>query len=144
MVDIRRIADVLGGSPVLHRSVRSLADLNEVVERGVPKSALRSVARNVFDDPASQRRVMFRIVPEATYKRRRDRLTPAESERTERVARVIATAMYVWDDRAAARRFLNTPHPELGGRTPLEVAYTELGARQVEELLGRILYGIPA
>ena len=37
--------------------------------------------------------MMQRIVPEATYKRRRDRLSHAESERTERLARVVAMAM---------------------------------------------------
>lgn len=144
MVDARNIADVLGGSPVLHRSVRSLAELSEMVERGVPKSALRFVARALADDAAGQRRIMFRVVPEATYKRRRDRLNRIESERTERLARVVATANHVWDDRDEARRFLGTPHPQLAGKTPLEAAFSELGARQVEELLARIVYGLPA
>ena len=41
---------------------------------------------------SEQRALMHRIVPEATFKRRRERLSPAESERTERLARVVATA----------------------------------------------------
>jgi putative toxin-antitoxin system antitoxin component (TIGR02293 family) len=73
-------------------------------------------------------------VPEATLKRR-TRLSPAESARTERLARVIAAAEYVWDDRDSAREWLTNPHPELGGRTPLECGLTELGARQVEHVL---------
>jgi uncharacterized protein (DUF2384 family) len=32
----------------------------------------------------------------------------------------------------------------LEGRTPLEVAFTELGARRVEELLWKLFYGLPA
>ncbi len=36
------------------------------------------------------------------------------------------------------------PHPELNRRTPLDAALTELGARQVEQLLERIFYGVPA
>ncbi len=86
---------------------------------------------------------MFLIVPEATLKRR-IRLSPAEGERTERLARVIAAGEYTWDDRADAREWLTKPHPELGKRTPLESAATELGTRQVEDLLDRIFYGIPA
>jgi putative toxin-antitoxin system antitoxin component (TIGR02293 family) len=144
MVDPGKIADVMGGSPVFHRPVKSLADLIAMVERGVPKSALRSVARALADDAAGQRRVMFRVVPEATYKRRRERLTRVESERTERLARVVATASHVWDDSAEARHFLNTPHPELMGKSPFESAFSELGARQVEELLARIEHGLPA
>jgi putative toxin-antitoxin system antitoxin component (TIGR02293 family) len=88
--------------------------------------------------------MMYRIVPEATFKRRRDRLSSAESERTERLARVIATAEYVWEDRDSARRFLTTPHPMLAGKAPLNAAMTELGARQVEDLLAKILHGLPS
>lgn len=86
---------------------------------------------------------MFRLVPEATFKRR-VRLSPAESERTERLARVIAAAEYAWNNQEDARAWLTKRHAELGRRSPLETAMTELGARQVEELLDRLVYGIPA
>ncbi|MGH6809262.1 MAG: antitoxin Xre-like helix-turn-helix domain-containing protein [Ensifer adhaerens] len=33
-------------------------------------------------------------MPEATFKRRKDRLTPDESEKTERLARIFATANF--------------------------------------------------
>jgi putative toxin-antitoxin system antitoxin component (TIGR02293 family) len=128
----------------LRRPVVSILELNAVVERGLPKATLRHVARRVFSDAAEQRAMMHRIVPEATYKRRRERLSPAESERTERLARVIATAEDVWQDRQQARRFLTTPHAEIGGKTPLDAALTELGARQAEEVMARIMYGLPA
>jgi Antitoxin Xre/MbcA/ParS C-terminal toxin-binding domain len=42
---------------------------------------------------------------------------------------VFATAQYVWDSEDDAREFLNSPHPLLDGRTPLDVSMTELGAR---------------
>jgi putative toxin-antitoxin system antitoxin component (TIGR02293 family) len=50
----------------------------------------------------------------------------------------------VWQDADEMRRFLTTPHMELAGRTPLDAVMTELGARQVEEVLARIVYGLPA
>jgi hypothetical protein len=71
-------------------------------------------------------------------------LSPAESERTERLARVAATTEDVWQDREHARHFLTTPHPEIEGKTPLDAALTELGARQAEEVMARIVYGLPA
>ena len=85
---------------------------------------------------------MHRVVPAATYKRRH-RLKLVESERTERLARVIALAEMLWDDEAEAKRFLATPHPELGRKKPIEAALTELGARQVEDVVMRALYGLP-
>jgi|SRR5580658_216320 putative toxin-antitoxin system antitoxin component (TIGR02293 family) len=140
----RETGEVLGGHRVLGRAVTSVLDLNDVVERGLPKATLRIVVQRVFPDAADQRAMMRRIVPEATYKRRRERLSPGESERTERLARIVAIAEQVWQDRGQARRFLTTPHPEMGGKSPVDAALTELGARQAEEVMARIVYGLPA
>jgi putative toxin-antitoxin system antitoxin component (TIGR02293 family) len=118
--------------------------LSDAVSKGLPKAALRQTAARIFEDRAEQRQLMNRIVPEATFKRRRDRLSASESERTERIARVMAYTEYVWSNRADARRFMNTSHPALQGRTPLDTALSELGARQVEEILDQIFHGLPA
>ncbi len=139
MIAAERIAEVMG----LERSIHSLHDLSTAVAHGLPKSALRACVRRIFPNPQEQKRVMYRIVPEATYKRRHNQLKLEESEHTERLARVIATAEHVWDDREEARRFLTTPHSDLDGMRPIDAAYTELGARQVEELLWKIFYGLP-
>lgn len=144
MLEPRHIGDILGGARVLGRPVTSLLELSDAVERGLPKSTLRNVARHVFSDTTEQTAMMHRIVPEATYKRRRERLSPAESGRTERLARVVAMAEEVWQDQEQARRFLTTSHAEIGGKTPLDAALTELGARQAEEVMARIVYGLPA
>ena len=50
----------------------------------------------------------------------------------------------VWQDQTAAEEFLTRPHHSLGGRTPLQMAATDLGTRQVEELLAAIEFGLPA
>lgn len=144
LVEAHRIAEILGGAQVLGRTINSIFDLGEAVEQGLPKSSLRSSARHAHPDPSSQRQLIYQIVPEATYKRRHDRLSAVESERTERLARVIAVCHYVWDDVADSRRFLASAHPALGGKTPLQAALSELGARQVEELLAKIFHGLPA
>jgi putative toxin-antitoxin system antitoxin component (TIGR02293 family) len=137
------VEEILGGRRVLGKPVRSVLELDVAVEHGLPKVTLRNVARRVFSDTADQRALMYRVVPEATYKRRRDLLSPAESGRTERLARVVAMAEDVWQDREEARRFLTTPHPEIGGKTPLDAALTELGARLAEGVMARIVYGLP-
>ena len=142
MIRPESIADVMGGPAVLGRRLRSINDLEETVSHGLPKRALRLTAERVFPSVGDARRVMFHIVPEATFKRR-TRLSAAESERTERLARVIAAAEHAWSDREDAREWLTKPHPELGKRTPIESAMTELGARRVEDLLDRLFYGIP-
>lgn len=144
MISAQRVAQILGGQTVLKRRIRSSQDLRALVERGLPKSSLPRVFRTLDLPSRETARWMDGVVPQATFKRRKDLLRPDESERTERIARVIATAEYVWDDREEARRFLLTPHPALSGSAPLAVARGELGARAVEDLLWKLFYGIPS
>jgi putative toxin-antitoxin system antitoxin component (TIGR02293 family) len=144
VIAVSHIVEVLGGVPILGCRLESLAALNDAVASGLPKATLRQTASRIFAGKMEQKQLMNRIVPEATFKRRRDRLSATESERTERIARVVANAEYVWGNRDDARRFLTTPHPALRGRTPLNTGMTELGARQVEEILGKIFHGLPA
>ena len=144
MIAPTRIAEIMGGPTVLRRRLASIDALSDAVSKGLPKAALRQTAGRIFEGRTEQRQLMNRIVPEATFKRRRERLSAAESERTERIARVMACAEFVWDNRPDARRFMTTPHPALRGRTPLDAALTELGARQVEEILDKVFHGLPA
>lgn len=139
MVAPDKIADVLG-----LKKIRTLPELAAAVAHGLPKSALETCVGRVFPRPADRKPILYRVVPEGTYKRRRGALKLDESERTERLARVIATAEYVWDDEEDARAFLTSPHPSLEGRRPIDVAVTELGARRVEDLLWKTFYGVPA
>ncbi len=143
MIEAKRIAEVMGGRAVLGRAVGSVEELEEIVGEGLPKAALRTTVRRVFFLPREANRCMYRIVPEATYKRRNGKLRASESERTERLARVIAAAEAAWDDRGDAREWLMKAHPELQNRAPIECAMTELGARQVEALADRLQYGLP-
>lgn len=137
------IAAVMGGAAILGRRIRSIGDLEKTISYGLPKRALRFTVERVYPSAGDARRVMFRIVPEATFKRR-TRLSAAESERTERLARVIAAAEHTWKYQQDAREWLTKPHAELGNRTPLDSAMTELGARRVEDLLDRLFYGVPS
>jgi len=143
MVAAELIAEVMGGRSTLGKRIRSVQDLERAVSSGIPKRALRQTAERIYSNGGAIREMMFRVVPEATFKRR-TRLSPSESERTERLARVIAAAEYVWSDRETAREWLTTSHVELSDRTPLEAAMSQLGARQVEDLLQKLFYGIPA
>ena len=140
LVTPEKIASVLALFPIPH----SFAELDDRVAHGLPKDALKaSVDRGILSGE-DRKKLLYRIVPEATYKRRRDTLTADESGRTERLARIFATADYVWNSEDDARAFLSVPHPMLQGRTPLDVSMTELGARRVEELLWKLYYGIAA
>jgi len=133
----------MGGMMTFKTTVTSTHDLVEVVVSGLPKQSLKRTAQRVYSEPKQVNELVYRLVPEATYKRR-TRLTQGESEKTERLARVIAAAEHVWEDDQAAREWLTKSHPELGNKTPIDSAMSELGAREVEELLDKLFYGLPS
>ena len=143
MVNADKVAQVLGGSMTLKTVVISTHDLVGAVISGLPKQSLRRTVQRVYSEPKQVNELVYRLVPEATYKRR-TRLTQGESEKTERLARVIAAAEHVWEDDQSAREWLTKAHPELAGQTPIECAMSELGAREVEELLDKLFYGLPS
>jgi putative toxin-antitoxin system antitoxin component (TIGR02293 family) len=144
-IDIEAVATILGGEEVLKTEVRDLADLERVVARGLPVESLRRVARYTVGSGASgMRRLADRLVPAATRKRRAgSALTPEESARVERLARLMALAEHVWEDHEKAQAFMARPHALLEDRAPLDLAATELGARRVERLLMKLEYGLP-
>lgn len=83
-------------------------------------------------------------ISKATLHRRKatGRLDPAESDRVLRFARLMGKAIEVLETEENARSWLTAPQYGLGGAVPLEYAGTEVGAREVEDLLGRIAYGV--
>ena len=92
---------------------------------------------------------MEKLVPrlgmsKATLHRRKaaGRLDPAESDRVVRFARLMGKAVEVLESEDNARQWLTSPQFGLGGAVPLDYADTEVGAREVEDLLGRIEYGV--
>ncbi len=142
MRDAERVALMLGGAAVLREDVHTWGDLDRLVRAGLPKRSLQLVARRAVEAGGSVSALIYSVVPSATYKRR-SKLSTEESERTERLARIVALAESLWGDEQAARGFLNRSHPLLEGETPLNVARTEIGARRVERLLHHIEHGLP-
>jgi len=143
IADPHRVAELLGGPALLGRNIDSLADLESLVLEGLPKTALRNLATVIATSQSARTQFIYSVVPEATYKRRRDRLTIEEGERTERLARIAAGALDVWRDVGRSRQFLTSPHPLLDDRAPVEAALTEIGARRVEEILAALECGLP-
>ena len=137
------VARILGGYPTLGRRVRTVGELRRAVERGLPVKALDAVVRYVAGDRPGAAEFKYRIVPKTTLHRRK-RLTVEESQRLERLARLVALAEQVWENADLAREFLTSPQPQLDGERPIDLARSELGAREVEDLLLALEYALPA
>jgi putative toxin-antitoxin system antitoxin component (TIGR02293 family) len=84
-------------------------------------------------------------IPQRTLTRRitqHAKLTPAESDRTVRLAQVYANAAETLGSGDKAAAWLKTPNRALRGGRPLDQLDTDPGVREVEDLLGRIAYGV--
>ena len=65
-----------------------------------------------------------------------------ESDRLARVAQLYAIAEDVLGSRDEAQRWMKSPNRALDGMRPLAELDTEMAAREVEDVLGRVRYGI--
>ncbi|MFZ4411272.1 MAG: antitoxin Xre/MbcA/ParS toxin-binding domain-containing protein [Paracraurococcus sp.] len=121
----------------------SFAHIEKAVEHGLPRQALRHLAEDLAGgDKALATQLQWGVVPKTTLDRRATQLSPQESERTERVARLFVHASRALGTTAEAREFMTAPHPELDNRSPIEAARTDLGTRRVERLLTALEYGL--
>ena len=136
------------GSHDLYLTLLGLPQLNTAkllqrVEQGFSFSILVRFQRNVAL-PMKDIAAWVRIT-QTTLNRRREtgRLRPDESDRVLRASRVFGKALELFDgDTDAARYWLGNPHPALGGAVPMSVAKSDLGAREVEDLIGRLEHGV--
>lgn len=137
------IAEVLGGRKVLGRAIRKPDDLARLVREGLPASTVTALAQKLRIGNSVLSEKLG--IPQRTLTRRlsqRSLLTPAESDRTVRVARVYANAVEMIGDPEKAIEWLRTPNRALGGEKPLDQLDTDVGAQMVDDVLGRIAYGV--
>jgi putative toxin-antitoxin system antitoxin component (TIGR02293 family) len=118
--------------------------LIESLQAGFPFSELETL-RDLLDLPMD-RLAAHLSISRATLHRRKTagRLDSGESDRVLRFARLLGLALTTMESLEAARGWLATPQIGLGGAAPLVFAETEVGAREVEDLLTRIEFSVYA
>ena len=78
-----------------------------------------------------------------THRKREGRFLPDESDRLLRASRIFGKTLELFEgDRDAATEWLTTRQPALGGSVPLDVAKSEVGALEVERVVGRLEHGV--
>jgi putative toxin-antitoxin system antitoxin component (TIGR02293 family) len=113
------------------------------VERGLPYRAFERLLANTTlhsDDLLA----LVSIPPRTLTRRKREgRFHQDESDRLMRASRIFGRGLSLFEgDRDAAKHWLSEPQKALGGEVPLSVARTELGALEVERLIGRLEHGV--
>jgi putative toxin-antitoxin system antitoxin component (TIGR02293 family) len=140
---ISAIAEVLGGKKALRKEVETSAELVELTRAGLPAAILNTIARDLAMQRVSVGKLLG--ISERTLSRRaatNARLTAAESDRMVRLARVLALAKETLGTMDKAGHWLQTPNRALEGHKPFDRLDTDAGVRAVEQVLGRIAYGV--
>jgi putative toxin-antitoxin system antitoxin component (TIGR02293 family) len=137
------ISAVLGGRKVLKRKVDSDSELTLLTREGLPVGTLTLLAKEL----SVERKTVARVVgiSDRTLSRRianHTRLSAEESDRTVRLARIVALATDTFGTSQKASLWLQTPNHVLEGQTPLSLLDTDAGVRSVETILGRIAWGV--
>ena len=112
----------------------------KALENGIPAAWARSL-----ESQGLTRADIRRIIPDRTLDRRiakGEALKPEEADGLARLLRVMKAARELFQNDENADIFLRNPNPALEERIPIEMAQTDLGARAVETVIGRLSHGI--
>ena len=140
---VSAIAEVLGGKKALKKKIETPSDLAELTRAGLPVAILGILAHTLAIHRVSVARLLG--ISERTLSRRvtiNARLTAEESDRMVRLARVLAQAKETLGGLEKAGHWLQTPNRALNGERPFDRLDTDAGVRSVEQVLGRIAYGV--
>jgi putative toxin-antitoxin system antitoxin component (TIGR02293 family) len=136
------VVEALGGRKVFKRRIASLDQLREAVKAGLPFASFEALIGK-FGLARDEAAAALHLPQRTIARRKKDkRLQADESDRLLRFARVSAQAAATLGSEENALRWLRRPNRALGNQIPLNLIDTDIGARQVEEVLGRIEHGI--
>jgi len=142
MTENERIIELLGGPKTMGKAPHRSETLAPTIKRGLRFNSVLSLkALYAIPDKFMQQII---AVSGRTWARRMasNQLSPVESDRLYRLARIIARTEEVFGSQAKASLWLQEPNRALGLQTPLSLLDTDEGARQVEDVLIRIEHGV--
>lgn len=124
------------------RAMRGVEEVVERIQAGLPMSEFEAL-RSLLDLTGEELAEKLAISRSTLARRKKSgRLDREESDRLVRFVRLYARAAEVLGGEEKAKAWLKTPARALGFVPPLTFAETETGAREVEDLLGRLDYGV--
>jgi putative toxin-antitoxin system antitoxin component (TIGR02293 family) len=121
-------------------TVEAELELLDRVDDGLPIAALY----RIIDDGMLNESELEHFISKRTLSRRKGekKLNSEESDLMARVARLSGFAVEVFGSKEKAYKWMRTPNKALRNNLPLNLLKTDLGARLVETILGRIDHGI--
>jgi putative toxin-antitoxin system antitoxin component (TIGR02293 family) len=128
---------------VLNSEKNNGLQLVESIEKGLSYSMFESVVKQysfAIQDFAEMLGISKRTL---TRRKVEKKLSKTESDRLVLIGRMLNKATELFEnDKTKAMQWLNSSNRALGDRTPLQMAQTETGLREVENLIFRLEHGV--
>lgn len=136
------IVSIWGGAAILGCIVHSENDLIPLLRQGLPFVSLERLIETFTLSREEIARVLNLPVRTLTRRKKTQRLLADESYRLYRLSCVLVHAATVLGSPAKATQWLHCPNRGLNGIMPLMFLDTQIGATQVDDILGRLEHGI--
>ena len=141
MLHTETIVEALGGKKVFKRRIANVDELRETVKAGLPYASLEALMSKFGLDRQEVAAALHLSQRTIARRKKEQRLQTDESDRLLRLARVSAQATGTLGSEDKAAQWLRRPNRALGNQSLLDIIDTDIGAKQVEEVLGRIEHG---
>ncbi len=123
--------------------MRDYIDFDELIRKGIPFAAAECAKKKLkLTDSEFARAIGISIRTLNRQRKSQDCLSLVSGDRLFRLARIFSFAVNVLEDEDIAAEWIHNPQTGLGKRVPLDMIRTYPGAKEVEDLLGRIEYGV--
>jgi putative toxin-antitoxin system antitoxin component (TIGR02293 family) len=137
----KAVVKELGGRGLLGKKLTTHRDLSNAIRKGFPHEVVEELMRASGLTLKELADALDLSARSLQRRRRTGRLARFESDRLYRLARIVALAEESLGNRQSVTHWLRSGNRALGGVAPLHAIDTEPGAREVENVLGRIAYG---
>jgi putative toxin-antitoxin system antitoxin component (TIGR02293 family) len=142
MTETDKIIEILGGTKYVGKESNQQQSLIPAIQRGLRFDTLVFL-KGLYELPDELAQKIIAVSTRTWARRKADnRLSPVESDRLYRLARIIARTEEVFGSRDKARLWLKEPNRALRLQTPLSLLDTDEGTRRVEDVLIRIEHGV--
>lgn len=119
------------------------SEIRKKLHMGLSYKSFENVKKRLGLEDKVVARLLEASLRTMARRKKDNKLSSGESDRLLRVARIMAIAEEVFDyDTPKAVSWLKTGNRALDGEKPFELLGSEVGARQIEELLMQIEYGL--
>jgi len=135
--------NLLGGKTILAMSIQSDFDLIALSNEGITKASLDALIGHLgISKKSFSENILDASVKTLERKKNTDRLDKRTSSHIIEITKVVEHAFLVFENEDKVKSWLNYPNRALNNTKPIDLFYIPTGLKMVDDILGRIEYGV--